>query len=68
MVVNASVPSLVADLLSLAIRGVEAMRRASIVEVRVSGLDSTLLSTSTRIGELEPGLPSKTSEVNAATG
>lgn len=45
-----SIPSSVADLLSLAIRGVEAMTRTSILEVRIGGLESTLSSNSTHIG------------------
>lgn len=52
-VVNESILSSAADLLSLAICGVEAMSSTSILEVRVGASDSTLSSNSTPIGELE---------------
>lgn len=45
-------PSSVVDLLSLMISVVEAMSRASIMEVRVRALESTLSSNNAQIGEL----------------
>lgn len=66
-VVDKSVPSWVADLLSLAICGVEVVSRASILEVRIGALKSTLSSNSTRIGELEPQLEPKRSNFEEVT-
>lgn len=65
--VNESVPSSVADLKSLAIRGMRAMSRASIREVRVGALETTLLFSYTCNGELESQLLSEYTEFDAAT-
>lgn len=50
--VNDLVPLSVVDLLSLVIQGVEAMSRASILQVRTGALKQTLLSNNMGIGEL----------------
>lgn len=65
--VKESVSSSVADLPSLAIRCVEVMNRASILEVRVDFLESAWSSNNTRIGELESQISSKSSELDVAT-
>lgn len=56
-----------ADLLSLAIRVVKAMSRASNLEVWVGAIMSTLSSNKTHIGEMESQLASKNLEFDAAT-
>lgn len=61
-----SVPSSVADLLPLATRAVEAMGRASILEVRASALESTSSYSNTQLGEFESQLASRNSEFGAA--
>lgn len=58
-VVIESFPSSVADLLSLKVRGMEAMSRASILEVHVGTLESTLSSKNTRFGKLKSQPASK---------
>lgn len=65
--VNESVPSSKADLLSLSICGVEVMSSASILEVHVGATVSTLLSNKTRIWELESQLACKNSKFDAGT-
>lgn len=57
--VHKSPPSSAADLLSLAIRTVNVMSSASILQVRVCALRLTLPSNDTRIGELESQIASK---------
>lgn len=51
-VVSESVPSSIADLLSLAIHNVEAKSQAYILVMRVGALESTLLTHNSRFGEL----------------
>lgn len=57
-----------ADLLSLAIRNVEAMSRASVLKVRLRALNSTLSSNNSCTGELESQVSSENSEFDAARG
>lgn len=52
-----SVPSSVADFLSLAICGTEAMSRAFVLEVLVVAIKFTVSSISTFTGKLESNLP-----------
>lgn len=66
LVVNKSDSSSVADLLSLVRRGVEAISRAGILEVHVGALESSLLCSNMRIGELESQLGSESSMFEAA--
>lgn len=61
-----SVPSSVADLLSLALRGVEVMSRVYILEVLLGASESTFSSNNTRLCELESQLASRNSEFDAA--
>lgn len=56
-----------ADLLSLVIRGKEEKTMISILNVRVSGLESTLSCNNTRIGELGSQMTSRISESDVAT-
>lgn len=63
--ISESVPSSVADLLSLAIHSLEVMIRTSIPKGYVSALESILSCNMTRIGQLESQLASKSSESHA---
>lgn len=67
LMVDKSAPPPVADLLSLAICGVEAMVTASILKVRFGGLEPAFSSNNTFIGEPESQLASKSSQRDAAT-
>lgn len=60
-----SVSSSLTDLMSLVIRSVEPISRASIVPVGIYDLESMLSSNNTRIGELESQILSKNSELDA---
>lgn len=64
--VNESVALFGADLSSLSISGVEVMSRELLLEVRFGALQSTLMSNSTRITELESHLALSNSEIDAA--
>lgn len=64
--VRKSVPSSVADLLSLAIPCVETMCRASTLEVLIGALLSTLSSNNAPIRTLKSPLSLKTSEIDGA--
>lgn len=52
-VIHESIPASVAHLLSFSMRSVEAMRRTSIVEVRIGAIESTFSCNNTRIGDLK---------------
>lgn len=65
--VNESFSSSGAYLLLLAIRGVEVMSSASILEGHVGALKSNFSSNNTRIKKLKSHPASKTLELNAAT-
>lgn len=65
--VNEPIPSSVADLLLLAIQGVEVTSRACILEVRFGPLESTLLPNHRRIGEVEQQIKSKNSVFEEST-
>lgn len=66
-VIMESVPSSVTDIVSLAIRSVELMSRASTLNVCIGALESTLYSTNnTRIGKLELRVASKNLEFGEA--
>lgn len=65
-VVHKTVISSVVDLLFLPIRSVEALSRASVLEVSVGGLDSAMSSNNTRIQYLESQLALNNSEIDAA--
>lgn len=64
--IRASVPSLVTSLLSLEICSVDAMSRASILEVHIGALESTLSSHITGIAKLESKLAFDNSELDGA--
>lgn len=63
-VASEPIPSLVAGLLLLALRGLERISTVPIMKVRVGALEWTLSSNDTRIGVLESQLLSKNSELD----
>lgn len=66
LVLKVSVPSSVADLFQMTIGRTEAMRRASILAVLVSALESTLASSSYPVREAKEQLASRSPEQVAA--